>query len=231
MTNKKNNNNKISNFKAEAEKLGKLLRKEIYSGQRMPNERLTESSLVDHFSTNRMIVRQVLSALAEDGLVIIEPFKGASVASVNIDQILETFQVVAMLEGYSAKVAAQNITKRELQKLREIVEKQKKIKKGDPKYWQTLNYQFHRIINLKSGNPRILHLLRKNTQFTNYWFLSKSETDFRFANKAHEKIVQALSEGKGDKARKYMEDHVIVRVKNLIDHIRQRIPLGMFRSP
>lgn len=223
-------NNRNSNFKTESAKIGKLLRKEIYSGQRMPNEHLTENKLAQHFSTNRIVVRQVLSELAEDGLVAIEPFKGASVASVSIDQILETFHVVAMLEGYSAKIAADNITKQDLNKLSNIVEKQKEIIRGDPKEWQKLNYQFHRIINLKSGNPQILHLLRKNTQFTNYWFLSKPETDFRVANKAHEKIVQALSHRDGDKARKHMEEHVIVRLDNLIDHIRQRIPVGMFRS-
>lgn len=57
-----------------------------------------------------MVVRQVLNQLAADGLVVIEPYKGASVAVVTIDQIYETFSAVAMLEGYSAKLAAENIT-------------------------------------------------------------------------------------------------------------------------
>ena len=139
-----------------------------------------------------MIIRQVLNQLATDGLVAIEPYKGASVAAVSIDQIYETFNVVAMLEGFSAKLAAKNITDEDIKKLRIILEKQKKIEPGDTKNWQSLNYEFHRIINLKSGNQQIIHLLRQNSQFTNYWFLSMSRVDFKIAIKAHEKIVTGI---------------------------------------
>jgi DNA-binding GntR family transcriptional regulator len=222
--------NKGPTFQAEVTRISKLLRKEIYSGQRLPQEHLTENKLAENYSTNRMIIRQVLNQLATDGLVAIEPYKGASVAAVSIDQIYNTFNVVAMLEGFSAKQAAKNITSQDINKLRINLEHQKKIEQGDTKKWQALNYEFHRIINLKSGNPQIIHLIRHNSQFTNYWFLSMSPVDLKPAIKAHEKILQALKDGNGDKARKYMEEHITFRVKRLVDHIKGRIPVGMFRS-
>ena len=217
-------------FQAEVKRISKMLRKEIYSGQRLPHEHLKENKLAEDYSTNRMIIRQVLNELAAGGLVSIEPYKGASVAAVSIDQIYETFNVVAMLEGFSAKQAAKNITNQDISKLRINLEQQKKIEQGDTKKWQALNYEFHRIINLKSGNPQIIQLIRQNSQFTNYWFLSMSRVDLKPAIKAHEKILQALTDRNGDKARKYMEDHITTRVKHLVDHIRDRIPVGMFRS-
>ena len=222
--------NKSPIFQAEVTRISKLLRKGIYSGQRLPHERLTENKLAEDYSTNRMIIRQVLNELAAGGLVYIEPYKGASVAAVSIDQIYDTFNVVAILEGFSAKQAAKNITNQDISELRINLEQQKKIKPGDTIKWQALNYEFHRIINLKSGNPQIIHLIRQNSQFTNYWFLSMSRVDFKPAIKAHEKIVAALKEHNGEKARKYMEEHITFRVKQLVDHIKERIPVGMFRS-
>jgi DNA-binding GntR family transcriptional regulator len=222
--------NKISNFQVEVTRISKILRKEIYSGHRLPHQHLTENKLAEDYSANRMIIRQVLNELAAGGLVSIEPYKGASVAAVSIDQIFETFSVVAMLEGFSAKQAAKNITIQDLNKLRINLEQQKKIEPGDTKKWQDLNYEFHRLINLKSGNQQIIHLIRQNSQFTNYWFLSMPRVDFKAAIKAHEKILQALKDRHGDKARKYMEEHITFRVKRLVGYIKGRIPVGMFRS-
>ena len=222
--------NKIPTFPAEVARISKLLQKEIYAGQRLPHEHMTENKLAETYSVSRMIIRQVLNQLAADGLVVIEPYKGASVAAVTIDQIFETFSVVAMLEGFSAKLAAKNITDDDLKKLTALLGKQKRINEGDTKYWQSLNYEFHRTINQKSGNKQIVQLLRQKTQFTNYWFLSIPRMDFKIANKAHEKIVAALSERNGEKARKYMEEHITLRVKYLVDNIRERIPVGMFRK-
>jgi len=224
------NKNKTPTFPVEVARVARLLRKEIYAGLRQPNEHLKETKLAEAYGVSRMVIRQVLSQLTSEDLVVIEPYKGASVAVVTTDQIYETFSVVAMLEGFSAKLAAEHITDEEIGKLNALLEQQKKITEGETPYWQSLNFEFHRIINQKSGNKQILELLRQKTQFTNYWFLSRSRVNFRTANKAHEKIVSALMERNGNKARKYMEEHIMARVKYLVNDIQKRIPVGMFRN-
>lgn len=226
----KKDKSKVPTFQAEVTRIAKQLRKEIYSGYREPNEHLTEERLAERYSVGRMIIRQVLSQLATDGLVLIEPYKGASVAVVTIDQIYETFSVVAILEGFSAKLAAERISDGDIKRLSNLLEEQKKVMEGKTKSWQSLNYEFHRIINKSSGNKQILELLRQKTQFTNYWFLAKPEANYKIALKAHEKIVAALMERNGNKARKFMEEHILVRVKYLVTDIEKRIPIGMFRS-
>ncbi|MBN1382754.1 MAG: GntR family transcriptional regulator [Deltaproteobacteria bacterium] len=222
--------NKIPTFPAEVARISKLLRKEIYAGLRQTNEHLTEERLAETYTVSRTIIRQVLNQLSTDGLVVIEPYKGASVAVVTIDQIFETFTVVAMLEGYAAKLATENITDDDIKRLNMLLEKQKKIRKGETQNWQSLNFEFHRIINQNSGNEQIIKLLRQKTQFTNYWFLSMPRADFKIAIKAHEKIIAALRERNGNKARKYMENHIMARVKYLVEDIKKRIPVGMFRT-
>ena len=223
-------NDKIPTFPVEVARVSKLLRKEIYAGHRQPSEHLKEIRMAETYSVSRMVIRQVLSQLATEGLVVIEPYKGASVAVVTIDQIYETFSVVAALEGFSAKLAATRISDDDIRRLRILLEDQKKIAEGETQSWHSLNYEFHRIINQTSANQQINQILRQTTQFTNYWFLSIPKMNFKIAIKAHEKIVAALTARNGDKARKYMEEHIMVRVNHLINDIKKRIPIGMFRT-
>jgi DNA-binding GntR family transcriptional regulator len=217
-------------FQTEVARVSKKLRKEIYSGHRLPGDRLTENKLAEDYATNRMVIRQVLSELSVGGLVSIEPYKGATVAPVSIERIHETFSVVAMLEGFAAKLASENISDDDIERLNALLAAQKKIQEGETRDWHSLNFEFHRIINQRSGNKQIIQLLRQTTQFTNYWFLSIPKMNYKIAIKAHEKIIGALVENNGNQARKYMEEHIMVRVNHLIRDIKQRIPIGMFRT-
>ena len=223
-------NSKSTTFQSDVNRIAKLLQKEIYAGIRLPNEHLTESKLSETYSVNRMTIRQVLSQLAAEGVVELEPYKGATVAAVTIDQVVETYQVVALLEGYSASLATPKVTVDDIRRLKQILEKQKKVKEGDPKSWQSLNHVFHRIINKRCTNKKVIKLLRHNAQFTRYWFLTLANTDLNSAIKAHQKIIEALEERNAENVRKYMESHIINVVQRLVEHIKENVPIGMFRS-
>jgi hypothetical protein len=90
-------NKKSTNFPGRCKKDIKNAPKGNLFRAKTAHENLKENKLAEDYSTNRMIIRQVLNELAAGGLVSIEPYKGASVAAVSIDQIYETFNVEAML--------------------------------------------------------------------------------------------------------------------------------------
>ncbi|MBU1275476.1 MAG: GntR family transcriptional regulator [Proteobacteria bacterium] len=208
----------------------KQLRKEIYAGKRMPNEHLVEKKLADTYNVTRMTIRQALSILANDGLVEIEPYKGASVAALTIDRIVEGYQVVSMLEGHAAYLAVEHITKEDIKKLKDIVNMQGNVEEGDAKTWQLLNQKFHKIINQRCGNESIIQMIRQHAQFTNHWFLVYANPSFDRDVRAHEIILQALVERNGEKARINMEKHITAVVERMVEHIQKNVPIGMFRS-
>ncbi|MBW2283953.1 MAG: GntR family transcriptional regulator [Deltaproteobacteria bacterium] len=157
------------------------LRQEIYSGLRLPRERLVEVSLAETFSVSRMVIRQVLNMLKAEGLVGIEPYKGASVASISIDRIFQNYQV-----------------------------------------------DFHRIINLRCGNDRLIQLIRQHIQFTTYWFLVLSAPGRITQNiKEHEDALKAFEKKDGEKARKFMERHIMGAGEYLTKHLEMSLPAGM----
>lgn len=215
-------------FQEDAERITRGLRQQIYSGLRLPRERLVEHALAKTFSASRMAIRQVLRALEAEGLVEIEPYKGARVAAVSLKRIHETYQVLSMLEGFAARLAAGRTTGKDLGALRRLVERQRSLQAEGIREWQDLNQAFHRIINLKCGNGLLVRLIRQQVQFTTYWFLVLSVPGRMLRNiEEHEKIIDALERRAGDRAGRLMERHIMDAGEYLAEHLRKALPSGM----
>ena len=214
----------------EADDVAEKLRREIFSGMRLPKDRLIESKLAETFSVSRMIIRQVLSLLEKEDLVVIEPYKGASVAPISLSKIAESYQVIAMLEGYAAKLATEKFTPADIDQLKSIIKLQKKLGANEVKEWKVLNTQFHRTINLKCNNEKLIRIIRQNVRFTSYWFLVLS-TFGRIpqSNKEHALIIDALSKRDAESAARSVEKHILDSGQYLINSIHENLPISAFK--
>ena len=73
-----------------------------------PRTKLTEHSLCEIYATARHTVRKVLARLAADGMVDLEPNRGAFIASPSTDEAHDMFELRQMLErAVLEKLAAQ----------------------------------------------------------------------------------------------------------------------------
>lgn len=222
---------KPSTAQADLEQVTKSLRKEIYAGQRLPRERLVEKDLTSSYGVNRMVVRQALSILSSEGLVAIEPYKGASVAEISLVDVQEKYQVIGMLEGYAAGLAALKLTQADLQALEENLKSQEAILLEDVSQWQYINIQFHRIINLSCGNQRLIELIRQNSNFRSYWFIVLSVPGRISINiREHQELLKALRDKQPDTARMLMESHIIDAGMYVVEFLRKNIPIGLWRE-
>ncbi len=216
---------------AEVEDVAKKLRKDIFSGIRLPRERLVENKIAETFSISRMVVRQVLSQLEREGLIVIEPFKGASVADISIKTIAENYQIIGMLEGYAAKLAAKKLTKEELEKLKKIHQALEKIGTDRVREWHELNSKFHRIIILKCGNEKLIELIFQHSQFTSFWFLVLSAPGrIPKNNEEHGLVLDALMKHDEKLSQRLMERHIVDAGEYLVKSIRETLPMGVWRG-
>lgn len=167
----KANTEKVTPFQRELKAILKGLRRDIYSGIRLPRERLVENDLAKAFSVSRMVVRQALTILEAEGLVTAEPYKGASVAEISLVRISENYQIHAMLGGTAAMLATRNFDANDIDALEANLTQQRGLDIDSVQEWQKLNHEFHRIINLKCGNSRLIELIKEHSQFTSYWFI------------------------------------------------------------
>ena len=81
------------------------LRREILDGERTGGERLVEQELTARYGVARHTLRAALRQLAAEGLVRIEPNRGARVARLGAEDIIELYELRTALEVEAARLA------------------------------------------------------------------------------------------------------------------------------
>ena len=81
------------------------LRDQILEGDLPPGSRLVERQLVEAHDVSRVTVRSALARLAAEGLVRLEPHRGARVASLDADSLHDLFALRTALEVEAARIA------------------------------------------------------------------------------------------------------------------------------
>ena len=89
------------------------LKHKILTGEIQARTRLMEIDLAERMNVSRTPIREAIRELATDGLVVIEPRRGAYVSDISIQNMLDIFEVREDLEGLAAGLAAQRITEEE----------------------------------------------------------------------------------------------------------------------
>src|ERR1700686_1856140 len=123
------------------------LREAIASGQFHPNERLVEASVATRLGVGRTAVRAALVRLDQEGLVTLEPNRGARVRLISDREALEIEEVRATLEAMLPRGPATRATPADLRDLRQVVvEMRHRVQKGDAIGYSDLNARFHQRI-------------------------------------------------------------------------------------
>lgn len=133
------------------------LRHAIVSSTLKPGERLNIDHLAAQLGVSLTPVRGAIQRLATEGLVDIHPRSGTFVASLSLQDVEETFQIRAALEGLAAELAAAALTPADLRRLRGLHKALRKPirEQEDREAHERLNSEFHQLILAASGNRRL----------------------------------------------------------------------------
>src|SRR6202165_1862291 len=123
------------------------LREGIASGQFHPNERLVEASVATRLGVGRTAVRAALVRLDQEGLVTLEPNRGARVRLISDREALEIEEVRATLEAMLTRRAATRATPSDLRELRQVVvEMRERVAKQEAIGYSGANGRFHQLL-------------------------------------------------------------------------------------
>src|SRR5699024_2461174 len=95
----------------------------IRKGAYAPKQRLIEADLADEYSTSRFNVRNALITLAAEGLIELQPNRGARIREVTIAEAIEISEIRQAIEALVAARAAERIDSRQIASLRRLGEK------------------------------------------------------------------------------------------------------------
>lgn len=197
-----------------AERVYDDLRALIIGGEYAPGERLRAEALAARFGTSRTPVREALMLLEGDGLVEIEPRRGAVVRAFDPADLVDLYEVRAVLEARAAALAATRITPEALAELDAACDRAEALTGQGSRIVDTLiaaNEDFHRIVIEAAGSPRLNGALRTVAgiprPFKTVFWNDAAERSRSLA--AHREIVAGLRAGSAERAESAMRLHVL----------------------
>jgi DNA-binding GntR family transcriptional regulator len=120
------------------------LRAAILRGEYAPRERLIEAELAERFNTSRFVLRNAFTKLATEGLVELQPNRGARVREITLEEAVEITELRRAIEGLVAARAAERITDEEIAELRALGEEMRSVvEAADMLRYSDLNGQLH----------------------------------------------------------------------------------------
>lgn len=120
------------------------LRQAIVRGRLRPGHHLGESTLAEAFGVSRGPVREALSQLQQEGLVVLERHKAARVTRISMEDVEELYELRVDLEKLAVKRAARLMSVGELEEMGSVVVAYGEAVEGDAvEEAVDLDMQFH----------------------------------------------------------------------------------------
>jgi len=213
--------------RALVDRLAATLQARILSGEIATGARLRQQTIAAEFGVSRTPVREALRKLQADGIVVLEPNRGAVVRGPTARDIREAYEVRAELEGLAAERATDLIRDDQLERLREaeqlfrrsietLIERSRDGEQprwGAESEWERANNLFHQVIQEASGNARLLatiaDLHRSFPRDLTWSALSQSSRLLAENIGQHQRILTAIERRDPAAARAAMIQHVL----------------------
>jgi DNA-binding GntR family transcriptional regulator len=199
------------------EEVAAYARELILSGRVKTGEFLRLEPIAEALGVSNTPVREGLVSLASEGLLGLVPRRGFVVASFTRQDVEDIFWAQATIGSELAARAAAKITKQDLHRLHEIHELWRKaLDDGDVEYVAKLGHDFHKVINLAAGSPRLAALMGKVAAYLPDRFYASLEGQVQSVVHAHPAILEALTRRNARLARAQMRDHILSGADSLI---------------
>lgn len=206
------------------EELTDDIRELIVSGKLAPGTKVPEKELCELFDVSRTPLREALKVLATDGLLALEPNRGARVTQITKEDLDEVYPVMGALEALAGELACRNITDPEIADIRALHDQ------------MVQHYHDKDLANYFSVNERIhefiMEAARNDTLSLQYRSLSARVRRARYvaqmtqerwkrATEEHEDIMKCLERRDGQGLSRILKAHL----KNKLETVRNWLDL------
>jgi DNA-binding GntR family transcriptional regulator len=215
---------------AAADRAHAALRDGILSGRYGSGEKLGEIEVADELGLSRTPVREALRRLGSEGLLEVLPNRGARVRTWTAEDLEETYELRAVLEGLAARRAAARADPATLLELDRLAATMLTVDPslgrrpaGDFSELAALNARFHELIVSAAGSAQLATTLQALVQLPLVMRTYRRYTAAALArsHSHHREIVDALRARDGVWAESVMRSHVLAARAVLLDSHRE----------
>jgi DNA-binding GntR family transcriptional regulator len=175
-----------------------------------PGSRLREEELGEAFAVSRTLVRQALHRLAQDGVIVLRPNKGAMVPEPTRRDGEHVFDARRVVECEVARRLAGQLTGEQFAALAGVVEAEARATRAQDKQEAIrLSGEFHLKLAQMSGNPIFVRLLEELLPTTSLLMaLYKAPGEPMCVAHSHERLLGVLKQHSGTGAATEMRRHL-----------------------
>lgn len=187
------------------------LREAIIKGDLKPGERLMEIKLAQKLGVSRTPVREAIRMLQLEGLVTMEPRRGAEVAPITEKELKDVLEVRTALECLAAELACGKITEDEKKELSRTLDLFKEaIARNELTEVAAIDAQFHELIYKATKNNRLVQILNNLREHIFRYRLEYIREIERRQDllEEHIEIVKAILNNDKNAARESMRIHI-----------------------
>jgi DNA-binding GntR family transcriptional regulator len=170
------------------EKVMGEIRTLLVTGALQPGARIDQVELAKRFDVSLVPVREALARLASVGLVEIIAHRGAFVAAVSADELVDIYTVREILEEQAANLAVDRLTDGNIAVLETLADEMGQVApRGNVDRLLSLNRQFHFELYRAANRPHMLHIIER------LWDLSARYAHLQL-HAVPQRAVQSLTE-------------------------------------
>jgi DNA-binding GntR family transcriptional regulator len=198
------------------------LRDEIVEGVWTPGMRLQERVLCDRYGVSRSPLREACRVIAAEGLLELQPNRGAVVTRPTLTDAIEYMEIVTALQTLAIRKACEIATDDQLSAIGELHEKMREAaeRKKTEQFFE-INNEVHEAIVSASGNSALVsmheHADRHITRLQN--LSGAKEASLALSMDEHEPFIAALMKRDARKAAATLATHL----ETVTEEIKKRI--------
>ncbi len=187
------------------------IRNAIFSGKFIPGSKLKEKEVSDWLGVSRMPVREAFRILEAQGLIEIEPNKGAKVTRISLEDLEEIYEARVLLEVYCLRKFVGLISDQNIAIMEGICDKMETaIEQKDPLAYFDHSFNFHKyyISHCQNKVLESVFMRMENSIRCLQFNLEKKPEFYRKSLKEHRQILKALRAKEADDCEKLIRRHL-----------------------
>lgn len=187
------------------------LLEDISAGTIPPGTRLDEVKLTERFGVSRTPIREALTRLTAQGILVPGEKRGVQVAEYTREQLAQMFESMHEIEAACARIASQRLT---LLSRAEIQAAQTACvaaaQKGELKEYLRANEAFHQAIYRATGNPYMAEIASEFRSRTGPFRAKKFATreDMVMSAESHQELIDGIFSEDSKAASEGMRAHM-----------------------
>jgi DNA-binding GntR family transcriptional regulator len=180
----------------------------ILKGRYLPGQRLREVALAEELNTSPIPVREALRELESLRIVESEPYKGVRVRQVTPNELVEAYELRAVLESYAAEKAGSTFKQNSHGLRKRYLAMLAAARAKDIEAYTRQDLPFHRLIVEAAKNAFLLRAWDAlGFEIRTRIFLASKEFDMEQIAQLHEPILAALERGETERAAQLLREH------------------------